>query len=104
LDDVAVLPLLKSALADEGNWQAALPAGKNLLVTLKQLDAGPGLVVSPAGVLTISQKVVPLDVELQLFGAQKPADAKRFAIEQVSAGPPGNSEPLGISPIKEDFA
>lgn len=104
LDDIAVLPLLRSALADIGNWQAALPTDKNLLVTLKQTDPGSGLIVSPAGVLTISQKVVPLNIELEKFGSQKPSDASRFSIQQVTVGQAGATEPLTTSVIREDFA
>ncbi len=99
-----MLPLLRAALADVGNWQASLPPDKNLLVTLKQIDPGARLVVSPAGVLTISQKVVPLNVEVQKFGAQRPADASRFTIQQVTVGPPGDTEALGTTVAKEDFA
>ncbi|MFL5335849.1 MAG: DUF6603 domain-containing protein, partial [Geminicoccaceae bacterium] len=104
LDDIAVLPLLQSALADPGNWQAALPTDKNLLVTLKQIDPSAGLVVSPAGVLTISQKVVPLDIDIQRFGSQQPADAHRFSIQQVTVGPVGDTAPLGTATATEDFA
>jgi hypothetical protein len=104
LDDIAVLPLLQGALADPGNWQAALPADKNLLVTLKQIDPSAGLIVSPAGVLTISQKVVPLNIEVQKFGAQKPADANRFSIQQVTVGQPEDTEALGTVVASEDFA
>lgn len=104
LDDIAVLPLLRAALADKGNWQADLPPDKNLLVTVKQIDPAAGLVISPAGVLTISQKVVPLNVDVQKFGTQKPADASHFALQQVTVGPAGGGATLDTTPAKEDFA
>jgi hypothetical protein len=104
LDDIAVLPLLQAALADRGNWQANLPSDKNLLVTVKQIDPAAGLVISPAGVLTISQKVVPLNIDVQKFGTRKPADASRFAIQEVAVGPAGASALLRTVAAKEDFA
>ncbi|MET8307870.1 DUF6603 domain-containing protein [Micromonospora sp. NPDC005173] len=104
LDDIAVLPLLRAALSDPGNWQASLAPDKNLMVTLKQIDPGGPPVVSPAGVLTISQKVVPLNVEVQKFGAQTPADATRFRIQEVTVGPAGDAASLETAVASEDFA
>jgi hypothetical protein len=104
LDDVAVLPLLATALSAPGNWQASLPAGKNLLVTLRQADHGTALVVSPLGTLTISQKVVPLDVDIQKVGAQSPSDATHFAIQGVVAGQGSNLHSLDTAAAQDDFA
>lgn len=104
LDDIAVVPLLQAALSATGNWQASLPPGKNLLVTLRQADPGGDLVVSPVGVLTIAQKVVPLGIDIQKFGAQKPTDATRFSIDAVTAGQAGNLHALEKTSTQDDFA
>jgi hypothetical protein len=105
LDDVPVLPLLKAALSSLGNWEANLPGNRHLLVTLKQIETtGDQLVVYPFGILTIQQKVVPLNIEIQKFGSQRPTDGDHFAIEQVRAGEVGNTEVLATSDVREMFA
>jgi uncharacterized protein DUF6603 len=103
LDDVAVVPLLQAALSATGNWQASLPAGKNLLVTLKQADTAGDLIVSPVGELTIAQKVVPLGIDIQKFGAQKPSDATHFSVDAVTAGETGNLHELETIATQDDF-
>jgi hypothetical protein len=63
-----------------------------------------GLVISPAGVLTIAQKIVPLEIQIEKFGTQHPADANRFAIQQISTGEAGESEVLAMVLVKDEFA
>lgn len=105
LDDVAVLPLLRAALSDRSNWEAGIPTGRHLLVSVKEFDGtGDQIIAHPFGVLTISQKVVPLNIEIQRFGNQRPADGHRFAIEQVRVGEGEDTETLGTSDVQEQFA
>ena len=105
LDDVAVLPLLQAALADKGNWTAELPLGRHRLVSLTQLaTSGDQIVADPVGVLTISQKVVPLKIDVQRFGQQRLVDGPRFAIEQVQIGAIGDMETLEAADLEEFFA
>lgn len=108
LDDVAVLPLLKTALGNTGNWQAQLPAGRNLLVNLKKIETtGDEVVTHPFGVITIGQKVVPLKLKIDKFGNQLPSDSKKFSIDKVQVVDPvpgGSREDLNTSDVKEYFA
>lgn len=104
LDDVAVLPLLKAALSNKASWEAKIPANRHLLVTFKQIDAGDGIGVYPFGVLSIQQKVVPLNIEIARFGSQQPADGNRFAIEQVVVGEGSEARTLTTSSESEMFA
>jgi len=104
LDDVPVLPLLRAALSDRGNWEAQLPGNRRQLVSFKALQAGDGVVVFPSGVLTIQQRIVPLDIEIRRFGSQQPADGHRFAIERVLAGEGSSAEPLATDAVDELFA
>lgn len=106
LDDVAVLPLLRAALADKGNWDARIPSGRHLLVSVKEkLEVlGNQVIAQPVGVLEISQRIVPLNIALQKFGHQRSADGNRFAIEQVRVGESGNAETLATSAVQEQFA
>ncbi len=106
LDDVAVLPLLKTALSDKGNWEAQIPDGRHLLVSLKQIEniGDDQVVAHPFGVLTITQKVVPLNIDIQKFGNQLSSDGNRFEIEQVWVGESGDTEMLGTANVQEHFA
>ncbi len=105
LDDVAVLPLLQAALSNKGNWEAALSSGGKALVSVKEVEVDiNALVVDPNGVLSISQKVVPLKITIQKFGSQLPSDAKRFAIEKVQVGEGIDAEFFDATPIQESFA
>jgi hypothetical protein len=87
LPPVAVIPLLTGELGKIANWRAQLPAGSNLLVTLRQLDPNdPTLVLHPVGSLQISQRTVPLDLTLDKIGEQVPSDANHFQLGANSAG------------------
>ena len=100
LDDIEVLPLVEAALGAEANWQAEIPPGSHLLVTLRSFEAPAAIVAHPFGVLTVSQKVVPLDVRIDRFGHRRPSDAHEFSITDVHAG----SHPLGTTAVEEYFA
>jgi hypothetical protein len=105
LPDVPVLPLLKEALSQQGNWKALPPSERHLLVSFTELGAGDQVVAHPFGVLIVSQKVVPLNASIQKFGSQKPADGNRFVIEQVQVvAKPGETETLSTTNVKEQFA
>src|SRR5205807_1958347 len=80
----AVLPDLLPALQDPRNWQAVLPGGATLAVTLaspKPLDPdNKALRVHPLGVLSVREKVVPLDLTITRYGNAAPADGNSFSL------------------------
>lgn len=82
LPPISVLPLLVEELQAVSNWQADLPPGANLLVSLRQLGDGESdrLVLHPIGTLLISQRKVPLDIELEKFGNQVPDDVRELIV------------------------
>jgi hypothetical protein len=80
LPPVAVLPLLKAEFDKLENWKAQLPAGNNILVSLRTIDAAEELVLHPVGTLLVSQRYVPLGLTLTKVGTQKPSDAKVFTV------------------------
>lgn len=85
LPPVAVMPILAGEFAKRTNWRAMLPAGSNLLVSLRKLDSSEAqFVLHPVGTLQISQRVIPLDLVLDKVGNQKPSDANRFALTVTS--------------------
>jgi len=64
-----------------------LPAGSNLLVSLRKLDeTEAAMVLHPVGTLQVSQRAVPLDLTLDKFGNQQPNDANHFAVDVTSDG------------------
>jgi hypothetical protein len=88
LPDIPVIPLLRADLEKPESWRALLPASGNLLVALRELDPAveaDDLVLHPVGTLEISQKLIPLDLDVEKLGNQKISDGKRFNLT-VSAG------------------
>lgn len=78
---VDLLPMLQAEIAKADNWRQALPAGLNLLVTLRPLEAGAGdLVMHPLGSLDFSQRALPLERTLDKVGEQTPRDARRLSV------------------------
>jgi hypothetical protein len=85
LPPVAVMPLLVDELNKQSNWRALLPAGANLMVTLRKLDPSEtAIVLHPVGTLQVSQRRVPLDLTLDKFGNQQPTDANFFSLNVTS--------------------
>jgi len=86
LPPVAVMPILTGELQKNTNWKAKLPANTKLLVTLRQLDPSEAaLVLHPAGNLQVSQRTIPLDLQLDKVGSQKPSDANEFSLDVSGA-------------------
>jgi hypothetical protein len=99
----AVLPDLLAALAEPRNWQAALPDGAALAVTLA--SAGPGgggstLRVHPVGVLSVRERIVPLDLTIARYANAAPADGDRFAVSGVRI----NGVAQATQAVQDDFA
>jgi len=84
LDPLAVLGLLAAELDKAVSWRAVPPTGTNLLVSLRQQEAGaPGvddLVLHPVGRLEVRQRTVPLDLTIAKLGSNAVADANRFQL------------------------
>ena len=84
---VDVFPLVRDAIKDDRNWIAAFPANTHPTVTLKKLAPPEGkIILHPFGVLAVSQKVVPLGVEINKFGNRKPSGATKFELTFAEAG------------------
>jgi hypothetical protein len=85
LPPVVVAPLLKAEFEKRENWTAALPASSNLLVSLRSLDEGADpLVLHPLGTLRVSQRLVPLGLNIDKLGTQKASDARHFELAVAS--------------------
>lgn len=104
--DALVMPLLLAAFNDASNWVAEPPAGRHLLVSTREIvppvGAPPKVIAQPYGVLTVSQKVVPLNLTIEKFGALRPADGNRFSINGLQLGQ--STTIANPDPAKEHFA
>jgi hypothetical protein len=85
LPEIAVLPQLLEALAKDEAWTAELSAGAHALVLLRSPPEGT-LVLDAAGVLTVSQKLVPLDTDFSLVGVARPSDVTRVGVGELRVG------------------
>ncbi len=95
LPPISVLPILAAEINKAENWIAALPAGNNLMVSLRKLpSAEAGLVLHPLGMLHVSQRHLPLGIKLDKVGNQKPNDVNRLSVE-VSGG--------GLAKVRDAF-
>ncbi len=100
-EPIDVLPRLKEALANPGNWVGQLPDGQRPMVTLREKPrTATEVMLHPLGTLTVKQGIVPLNLDISRFGQSAPAGARRFTISSVNLG--GQSQTT--EPVKEFFA
>lgn len=99
LPPVDVMPIFLGEINKQSNWKALPPPTANLLVTLRSVDPSL-LVLHPFGSLTLSQRALPLNLQLDKVGNQQPDDVDRVDITQVASA--GANLPL--SDEDEQFA
>jgi hypothetical protein len=80
------LPLLERELEKRENWVALLPAGAQLSVSLRKLEAAAELVLHPLGTLRISQRAVPLELGITKLGNQQISDITRASLSVTTPG------------------
>lgn len=102
-----LLALLKREFADTRNWRADLPPQNHLHVSLRTIESPEGaaapLVIHPAGVLTFSERAMPLeDFHIDKFGARKPLNENHFKLSGANAG--GLPIPADYQGVREQFA
>jgi hypothetical protein len=101
LPEITILPELLAKLEDVANWRALPPPSAGLWTTIRPL--GPGetdLVLHPAGALSVSQRVAPLDFTWERIGHQRPADVQRASITGATSG----QAELSVEPVSDQFA
>lgn len=101
-----LLALLMREFADTRNWRAELPSNNHLHVSLKKIEPPEGenlLVIHPAGVLTFSQRSLPLeDYVIQKYGNKKPLKEDRFKLTNANSS--GKVIPADFQGVREQFA
>jgi hypothetical protein len=102
LPDLLVVPLLTQAFSAPDNWEEERPADRHRLESLREIGPSPAsdIFVHPVGTLKISQKVVPLNIEVDRVGSQRPADGREFRVAGLQVGGSAVSPP----PSQEQFA
>ncbi|HKR12740.1 MAG TPA: DUF6603 domain-containing protein, partial [Pyrinomonadaceae bacterium] len=101
-EPIDVLPRLKEALGNPGNWVTNLPNRQSQLVELRaDATAAADVLLHPLGTLTIKQGVVPLNVAISRFGQAAPAGERRFSITNINLG--GDDE-QSLQKVKDFFA
>ena len=104
LPDIDVLPKLKEALENKANWLTPLEEnGENPdhLVSLRTIEnTDDDIIAHPNRSLSVSQKVVPLDMTIEKFGTQNPGDFTHFTLDMLDSD--GNL--LSEKQLKEEFA
>ena len=76
--------LMEKALADKANWRAQLPQGGESVVTLQIAADETAVLAHPLGQLQVSQRVAPLDLELQRFGNTEVEGASKFSVTDLT--------------------
>ncbi len=96
-----VLPDLLPALADPRNWSAILPSNTSQAVTLSAPKPDDKtLRVHPIGVLSVREKIVPLDLQISRYANAAPSDGDLFSISDVQI----NNDEEPHQPIQDYFA
>ena len=91
------LPELVAALADPRNWSARPP---DAVVTLRDAPPDGDVLLHPLGDLAVSQRVVPLGIDIDRFGSAAVAGDRRFDVAVV--GPDGTARPTDV--VEDHFA
>jgi hypothetical protein len=93
--------LLEAELKDSRNWKSDVPEPSNLHVSIKEITPPANtIIIHPFGVLSLSQRLFPLGVQLEKFGTKLPLDANRFDLTE----PMSNTTPLSTTEAREEFA
>jgi len=101
LPPVQLLPLFMTELTKQDQWIAQLPVSSNLLVALRKTSPDPSmLILHPAGTLVFSQKLMPLDFQIDKLGNQAPSDVNEIEITAAASG----SNALHVAHHSESFA
>lgn len=93
---------LLAELANPARLLPEAPVGGQALVTLAALEAGPLPFAHPLGRLTVKQRLVPFEVEIDRMGTKRLAEGRaRYAVEQVLVG---DAPATATAPVVDHFS
>lgn len=97
-ETIDIRSLLTNEINDDRNWRADIPSNNKLHVSIKKIgDAGDAITIHPFGILTFSERLVPLGITIDKLGYQVPKDANNFEIDTTDTT-------LVTQPVTELFA
>ena len=97
-DLIDVLPVLVAAVEDVRSWVAAIPANTSQTVSLRKVvPAENSVLLHPFGILTVSQKVAPLELPIDRFGERKPTGDTTFTIARAGGSATAAQEEFAIA-------
>ena len=100
LPEVDAWPQLQAAIQNVQNWSGGLPSGVPAPVTLSTPKADDTTIyVDPSGVLTMRERVLPLDQTLTKFGEAVPGPQNQFTLVSNLGDPSQHSVLLGGAPV-----
>jgi hypothetical protein len=100
---VDVLGLLIAAVNDARNWSSELPRGEHPLVTFREPTDTTTLRAHPLAVLTVRQRVVPLNMTIDTFGNAPVSGANRFTLEPRRTDGSAGELPLSFNMTQDSF-
>jgi hypothetical protein len=95
------LPALVAALGEPTNWEAALPAQADSMVTLGAARVPGKVLLHPLGSVSVRQQVLPLEVPIGKFGNARLAQERSYRIIGVDVGGAPVAAP---TPLRAHFA
>lgn len=86
LPSTPAMPILIEELEKRENWLAIAPSGAPISVSLREIDPTLELVLHPVGTLRVSQRALPLNLDIQKVGNKKIADISRLTVKVGGSG------------------
>jgi hypothetical protein len=103
LPPVNLLEELKHAIEDPRSWSAQLPDAGQMFVALRTIEAPTLILVHPLSLLTVRERLVPLETTITHFGGSDPGPTRYLKIDSIQIGQ--QSVPIdAATPIREKFA
>jgi hypothetical protein len=93
LPDITVLPLLMEAVTHRNNWRTIPGAHGAPGVRMKGLATSNELILTPNGIIEVSQKIVPFKSTIEKFGQYSPKDHAHFEVIETRIGTGSFAEP-----------
>ena len=101
LPGTEILPLVIDEFQKSSNWQGELPQNRYLLVTMRSDEVVEDeILIHAFGSLTACQNLIPLDIDISMFGNYIPLDVSKIRIKAVSI----QGEDVEFDYVKSSFA
>ena len=95
------LPDLVAALKNPQSWSAPLPGSSRMLVSFRNRPGSPEVLIHPLGEIGVRQQLLPLGIELDLYGGGVVTGKRSFSITKAFVG----KDELTAPPVvNEQFA